>query len=149
MKLHELYPFSEEKKQRKRRGRGAGTGLGCTAGKGHKGQRARAGGGPTLGFEGGQMPLVRQVPKRGFRSPFAKRYTVINLEQIEKRFPDKTQIGVDDLRTASSGKSGEAPVKVLARGEIARGVTIEAHKFSKKAREKIEQAGGQAKALEE
>jgi large subunit ribosomal protein L15 len=148
MKLHELRPFAEEKKQRKRRGRGAGTGLGCTAGKGHKGQKARAGGGPSLGFEGGQMPLVRRVPKRGFRSMFPRRYAVVNLEDIERRFPDKTEIGVDDLRAAGSGKSGQIPVKVLARGELSRGVTIEAHQFSKKAREKIEQAGGRAKVLE-
>ncbi len=145
MKLHELYPFPSEKRARKRRGRGPGSGLGCTSGKGNKGQKARAGSGPAVGFEGGQMPLVRRLPKRGFKNLFQVRYAVINLEQIESHFPDRETVSIDDL---SSLCPRNLPIKVLGRGEITRGITVEAHRFSKSAAEKIQHAGGQAKALE-
>jgi large subunit ribosomal protein L15 len=145
MKLHELYPYPSEARSRKRRGRGPGSGLGCTSGKGNKGQKARAGSGPAIGFEGGQMPLVRRLPKRGFKNRFQVRYTVINLEQIERYFAHRDHITLEDLYTQCPR---DLPIKILGRGSIERSVTVEAHRFSKSAAEKIEKAGGQAKALE-
>ena len=145
MKLHELKAFASEQKKRKRKGRGAGSGLGCTAGRGNKGQNARAGQGTPIWFEGGQMPLVRRVPKRGFKNPFRVRYSVINLERIDSAFAEHSEVRIDDLMQANSTR---APIKVLARGEITRPMTIEAHRFSREAKRKIEAAGGEAKALE-
>lgn len=145
MKLHELYPPESDRKNRKRRGRGPSSGLGCTAGKGHKGQRARAGSGPGPGFEGGQMPLVRRIPKRGFTNNFREEYTVINLERLQQLFPDKSEISLQDIYQIVSSKR---PVKVLGRGEIERKIQITAHAFSKQAVAKIEGAGGKAEALE-
>jgi large subunit ribosomal protein L15 len=145
MKLHELYPYPSEARSRKRRGRGPGSGLGCTSGKGNKGQKARAGSGPAIGFEGGQMPLVRRLPKRGFKNRFQVRYAVINLEQIERHFSHRDHITLEDLYTQCPR---DLPIKILGRGSIDRNVTVEAHRFSKSAAEKIEKAGGQAKALE-
>ncbi|MGM0758292.1 MAG: 50S ribosomal protein L15 [Thermodesulfobacteriota bacterium] len=145
MKLHEIYPHPSDKKEKKRRGRGPASGLGCTAGKGHKGQRARAGSGPAPGFEGGQMPLVRRTPKRGFTNPFRVEYTVLNLERVLQMFPDQEEITIHDLAGISSTKK---PVKILGRGEISRAVTITAHAFSKQAVNKIQAAGGKAVALE-
>lgn len=145
MKLHEIYPFPSDRKQKKRRGRGPSSGLGCTAGKGNKGQLARAGSGPSAGFEGGQMPLVRRLPKRGFKNLFRVHYTVLNLEKIMERFPDATDISLQDLYSMVSTKR---PIKILGRGEIEREVTISAHAFSKNAVSKIEAAGGKAVALE-
>ena len=145
MKIHELRPCGSEKKKRKRRGRGPSSGLGCTAGKGHKGQRARAGSGPAPGFEGGQMPLVRRLPKRGFHNMFQVEYTVLNLERIVQMFPQASEIGLEDLAGVVSTKR---PVKILGRGEIDRQMTITAHAFSKQAVAKIERAGGRAVALE-
>jgi large subunit ribosomal protein L15 len=145
MKLHDIYPFASESKEKKRRGRGPSSGLGCTSGKGNKGQLARAGSGPAAGFEGGQMPLVRRLPKRGFTNRFRVAYTVLNLERIISHFPEAEEITLDDLFSIASAKR---PIKILARGEISRSVTITAHAFSAKAKEKIHQAGGQAVALE-
>lgn len=145
MKLHDLYPFDGEQKGRKRRGRGPSSGLGCTAGKGHKGQRARAGSGPAPGFEGGQMPLVRRLPKRGFQNLFRVEYTVLNLERILQMFPDAEEVTIQDLASMASTKR---PIKILGRGELDRKVTITAHAFSKQAVAKIESAGGRAVALE-
>ncbi len=146
MKLHELYPFEHEYKSRKRRGRGAGSGLRKTAGKGHKGQKARAGSGPPVGFEGGQMPLIRRVPKRGFKNRSRKTNTVFNLEDIERSFPEKDNI---DLKLLQAKSSSKEPIKILARGEINRPLRIEAHNFSRSAEQKIEDAGGQAIKVEE
>ena len=145
MKLHELYPFASEKRVKKRKGRGPASGLGCTSGKGNKGQKARAGSGPAVGFEGGQMPLVRRLPKRGFKNLFQVRYAVVNLEQLESHFSGQSTITIDDLYTLCRRNM---PVKVLGRGDITRSITVEAHRFSKSAAEKIQNAGGQAKALE-
>ena len=98
MQLHNLFPFPEERKTRRRVGRGSGSGLGCTAGKGHKGQNARAGGGVRPGFEGGQMPLQRRLPKHGFKNaPFKVTYDVINLDALVSAFPGKTTITLDDI----------------------------------------------------
>ena len=148
MQLHELYPFAEERKTRKRVGRGAGSGLGCTAGKGNKGQNARAGGGVPAGFEGGQMPLQRRLPKRGFKNyPFKVTYEVINLTRLLESFEGKTTISLEDIYARELVKFG-SPVKILGDGELTVALTVEAHKFSASAIEKIRKAGGEAKALE-
>ena len=145
MKLHELKAYKGENRDRKRRGRGPASGLGCTAGKGNKGQNARAGKGPAPWFEGGQMPLVRRLPKRGFKNPFRVEYEVINLDEIAEKFKGKKEITIEDLYKV---KKTSSPIKVLGRGEIDFPVKIQAHKFSKSAAEKIEKAGGEIVALE-
>ncbi len=148
MRLHELYPFPEERKQRKRVGRGSGSGWGCTSGKGHKGQNARAGGGVRPGFEGGQMPLQRRLPKRGFNnSIFTARYEVINIGQLVAAFEGKSDITLDDIYARGLARAG-ASVKILGNGECSVAIKVEAHKFSASAVEKIQKAGGEAKALE-
>ncbi|MUM76167.1 50S ribosomal protein L15 [Pseudodesulfovibrio sp. F-1] len=147
MRLHELYPFPEETKNRKRIGRGSGSGSGKTAGKGHKGQNARAGGGVRPGFEGGQMPLARRLPKRGFKNLFREEYEVVNLGRLLAMFDGKDEITLADMYERGVVKNGAA-VKVLATGEIDRAVTIEAHRFSASAADKIAKAGGSAKAVE-
>lgn len=149
MQLHQLYPFPEERKSRKRVGRGSGSGLGKTAGKGHKGQNARAGGGVPAGFEGGQMPLQRRLPKRGFKNyPFRVRYEIINLCDLVAAFEGKNVISVDDIYERGLAKTGNL-VKILGDGELSAAITVEAHKFSAAAVAKIQQAGGQAKVLSE
>jgi large subunit ribosomal protein L15 len=147
MRLHELYPFPEETKNRKRIGRGSGSGSGKTSGKGHKGQNARAGGGVRPGFEGGQMPLARRLPKRGFKNLFREEYEVVNVGRLLAMFDGKDEITLADMYERGVVKNGAA-VKVLATGEIDRAVTIEAHRFSASAAEKIAKAGGNAKAVE-
>ncbi|MCF8030297.1 MAG: 50S ribosomal protein L15 [Desulfohalobiaceae bacterium] len=146
MRIHELKAFPTDQKKRKRKGRGPGSGLGFSAGRGIKGQKKRAGQSIPPMFEGGQLPLVRRVPKRGFKSPFPVKYAVFNLKELESKFPGREEISLDDLFRASGGK---APVKILGDGEVNRPLRVEAHRFSKAAREKLEAAGGQAKALEE
>lgn len=148
MQLHNLFPFPEERKTRRRVGRGAGSGLGCTAGKGHKGQNARSGGGVRPGFEGGQMPLQRRLPKHGFKNyPFKVTYDVINLDVLQAAFEGKTAITLDDIYARGLARMG-APVKVLSRGDVKGALTVEAHKFSRAAAEKIRQAGGSVNELE-
>ena len=148
MQLHNLFPFPEERKTRRRVGRGAGSGLGGTAGKGHKGQNARAGGGVRPGFEGGQMPLQRRLPKHGFKNyPFKVTYAVINLDVLQAAFEGKKEITLDDIYARGLARMG-APVKVLSRGEVKAALNVEAHKFSQAAAEKIRQAGGSVKELE-
>lgn len=148
MRLHSLYPFFEERKTRKRVGRGSGSGLGCTAGKGNKGQKARAGGGVPAGFEGGQMPLQRRLPKRGFKNfPFRNRYCVVNLSDLVSLFEGKKEISLEDIYGRGLADNG-SPVKVLGNGEVTTALIVEAHKFSASAREKLQNAGGAAKALE-
>lgn len=147
MNIHELYPFFEETKSRKRLGRGNGSGLGKTCGKGHKGQRSRAGASIPAGFEGGQMPLQRRLPKRGFKNPFRVEYTPVNLSRIAEFFTGKSQVSLEDFY--SSGLCAkDKPVKVLGAGEIDFSLNITAHKFSKSAVEKITRAGGTATSLE-
>ena len=145
MKLHELHPHAKDKRGTKRRGRGPASGQGCTAGKGHKGQKARAGSGPAPGFEGGQMPLVRRLPKRGFKNLFTVRYAVVNIERLLQAYPDQEEISIEDLQRLCPGKD---PIKILARGEVNRRVKVTAHAFSQQARAKISAAGGEAVALE-
>lgn len=146
MRLNDLYPFPEERKGRKRVGRGAGSGLGGTSGKGHKGQNARSGGGVRPGFEGGQMPLQRRLPKRGFKNYLFKvTYEVINLDRLLAAFPDQKEITLDDIYSRGLVKS--ALVKVLGKGEVTRPVSIEAFRFSQSAKDKILAAGGEVKEL--
>ncbi len=146
MKLHEIAPSLAEEKTRKRRGRGPGSGLGCTSGRGNKGQNARSGGGTRPGFEGGQMPLVRRLPKRGFSNLSRVEYSVLNLEMLERHFPEQEEITLDDLYRLCKRKR---PIKVLGRGDCTRKLRITAHRFSHSAVEKIKQAGGEANSLEE
>ena len=148
MQLHELYPFSGERTAKKRLGRGAGSGRGGTAGKGHKGQNSRSGGGVPAGFEGGQMPLQRRLPKRGFKNALFKvSYEVINLDRLLAAFEGASAINLDDIYARGLARQGAA-VKILGQGEISVAVTVEAHRFSGSAAEKIRKAGGQARALE-
>ncbi|MDL2216158.1 50S ribosomal protein L15 [Desulfovibrio sp. OttesenSCG-928-M14] len=149
MQLHTLYPFASERKTRKRVGRGSGSGLGCTAGKGNKGQNARSGGGVPAGFEGGQMPLQRRLPKRGFKNfPFRVRYEVVNLSDLVSHFEGVSEISLEDIYARGLAKNG-CPVKILADGDISVALNVEAHRFSASAAEKLEKAGGKARALEE
>jgi large subunit ribosomal protein L15 len=148
MNLHDLYPFAEERKTRKRIGRGTGSGLGCTAGKGNKGQNARAGGGVPAGFEGGQMPLQRRLPKHGFKNfPFKVVYEVVNLDRLVAAFAGKTEISLEDIYERGLCKYG-SPVKVLGVGELSAALQVEAHRFSQSAIDKITKAGGKATILE-
>ena len=148
MQLHNLFPFPEERKTRRRVGRGSGSGLGCTAGKGHKGQNARSGGGVRPGFEGGQMPLQRRLPKHGFKNfLFKVTYLAINLDSLLAAFEGKTEITLDDIYARGLARMGK-PVKVLSRGEVKSAVKVEAHKFSAAAAEKIRNAGGEVSELE-
>ena len=147
MQLHELFPFPEERKSRKRLGRGRGTGQGCTAGKGNKGQNARAGGGVRPSFEGGQMPIQRRLPKRGFKNPFKIEYAPLNLDRLVEAFPNTADISLEAIYQRGLTPRG-ALVKILGRGELNQALSVEAHKFSAQAVEKITKSGGQAKPLE-
>ena len=149
MRLHELYPFAEERKARKRVGRGSGSGLGKTSGRGHKGQNSRSGGGVPAGFEGGQMPLARRLPKHGFKNfLFKVEYEIINLGRLVEVFAGQSEINLDDIYGRGLVKPGAA-VKILGVGSVDRAVSIEAHRFSGSAIEKIKTAGGSVKALEQ
>ena len=147
MRLNDLYPFPEERKSRKRVGRGAGSGLGGTSGKGHKGQNARAGGGVRPGFEGGQMPLQRRLPKRGFKNYLFKvTFEVVNLDRLQAAFGDQKEITLEDIYDRGLCRFG-APVKILGDGEVTGALTVEAHRFSSSAIDKIRKAGGEVKEL--
>lgn len=146
MKLHELSPAAGSVKDRKRLGRGAATGQGKTAGKGHKGQKARAGRGPHIGFEGGQMPLQRRIPKRGFNNIFAKEIATVNVAKLD-RFEDGATVTVEDLVKTGLVKKALDGVKVLGNGEITKKLTVQANAFSASAKEKIEAAGGKAEVI--
>ena len=145
MKLHELSP-AQPAKACKRIGRGNGSGNGKTAGKGHKGQKARSGGGVRIGFEGGQMPLMRRIPKRGFNNIFATKYAIINVSDLN-RFNDGDVVGVTELKAAGLVKKEYDGVKVLGNGDITVKVTVKAAKFSQSAVEKIEKAGGKTEVM--
>lgn len=149
MKLHELAPNPGARKERKRLGRGIGSGLGKTSGKGHKGQNARAGGGVRPGFEGGQMPLTRRLPKRGFSNePFKVTYEVVNLEALD-RFEVGTVVTPELLEETRVCKNAVKGVKVLGTGEITKALTVRAHKVSESAKQKIEAAGGKVEVIGE
>src|SRR5437588_4827181 len=142
MSLHNLRPPRGAKHAKKRVGRGQGSGQGKTAGRGHKGAKSRSGYHFKRGFEGGQMPLHRRVPKRGFHNPFRVEYEVVNLDTIAARFDGGAVVTPELLREHGLVHGAERPVKVLARGEIGKALTVRAHKFSGKAAEKILAAGG-------
>lgn len=142
MQLHDLYPFPEERKTRRRVGRGPGSGLGGTSGRGHKGQNARSGGGVRPGFEGGQMPLQRRLPKHGFKNALFKiSYEVVDLDSLQHAFPEKNEISLDDIYKRGLAHK-KSLVKILGRGEMLRAMNVEAHKFSASAAKKIIDAGG-------
>lgn len=144
MKLHDLSPAKGSKRPKKRIGRGPGSGHGKTAGRGHKGQRSRSGFSQRAGFEGGQMPLVRRVPKRGFTNIFRKEYQVVNIARLADFEGEVNPESLVELGVVRSGK----PVKVLGNGEISTALKVKAHKFSATARAKIEAAGGSCEVLE-
>ena len=147
MQIHELVPALDSNKERKRVGRGHGSGNGKTAGKGHKGQKARSGGGVRIGFEGGQMPLARRIPKRGFKNHFAKEYTVVNVGDLNK-FAEGTTVDAETLYAAGVIKQVAADgIKILGDGELTRQLTVKAAKFTQSATEKIEKAGGKAEVI--
>lgn len=146
MKLNELRPAPGSRTEAKRKGRGAGTGNGKTAGRGHKGQNARSGGGVRPGFEGGQMPLFRRLPKRGFKNVFAKEYTEINVSELE-RFEDGAVIDAQALKDAGVISKIRDGIAVLGRGEITKKVTVRAAHVSKGAQEKITAAGGKVEVI--
>ena len=148
MKLHELAPAPGSTKEHFRVGRGHGSGNGKTAGKGHKGQNARSGGGVRPGFEGGQMPLYRRLPKRGFNNyNFATNYAIVNLSDLEKKFEDGAVIDTEALIAAGLVKNQYDGVKVLGDGELTKKFTVKAAAFSKSTTEKIEAAGGKAEVM--
>jgi large subunit ribosomal protein L15 len=146
MKLHELKPAEGSRHTRKRVGRGIGSGTGKTAGKGHKGQKARSGGGVRPGFEGGQNPLARRLPKRGFTNPNRKEYAYINVESLN-RFAEGTQVDIATLVEAGLVKNIKDGVKILGNGDLTVKLTVKANKFSQTAVEKIEAAGGKAEVI--
>jgi large subunit ribosomal protein L15 len=141
MRLDELKPPRGAKKKAKRVGRGSGSGLGKTAGRGHKGQKSRSGGGTPPGFEGGQMPLQRRLPKRGFTNPFKKLYAEINVRDLERYAADSV-VDEDLFRESGLVKGRCDGVKLLGTGEITKALQVKVHRCSAKAREKIEAAGG-------
>ncbi len=147
MKLHELSPVAGSKKSAKRIGRGHGSGWGKTAGKGHKGQKARAGHGMRPGFEGGQMPLQRRIPKRGFNNIFAKEIVIVNLGTLEKKFENGATVDTEALKKAGIVKNSFDGVKILSNGTLTKSLTVKANAFSKSAKEKIEAAGGKAEVV--
>lgn len=142
MKLHELKPAKGTTKAPKRIGRGIGSGTGKTAGKGHKGQKARSGGGVRPGFEGGQQPLYRRIPKRGFTNIFKKEYVVINVKDLEERFENGAVVDYESLYEVGLIKTVKDGVKILGTGELTKALTVQVDKVSQSAAEKIVAAGG-------
>ncbi|OHB57144.1 MAG: 50S ribosomal protein L15 [Planctomycetes bacterium RBG_13_44_8b] len=147
MLSHEITKIAGAKKQRKRLGKGSGSGHGKTSGKGHKGSLSRAGAGGKLGYEGGQMPLFRRLPKRGFSNyRFVRRYEIINVSQLD-RFEDGSDVDIKSLFSAGLVDSTSSKVKVLGDGELTKKLNVSVHKFSKAAQDKILSCGGVAKVV--
>lgn len=146
MKLHELSPSEGSKKKSFRVGRGHGSGNGKTSGRGQKGQNSRSGGGVRPGFEGGQMPIYRRLPKRGFTNIFAKKYTSINVEELNK-FDNGAEITAETLKESGVIKKINDGIVILGRGDLNKKVTVKAKRFSKSAEEKINAAGGKAEVI--
>ena len=144
MKLHELSPAMGSVKASYRKGRGPGSGNGKTAGKGHKGQNARSGGGVRPGFEGGQLPLYRKLPKRGFKNRFATHYAIVNVGTLNAKFENGETVNVEALIEKGILNKALDGLKVLGNGELTKNLTVEAAIFSQTAKEKIEAAGGKA-----
>jgi len=146
MKLHDLAPATGSKFAPKRKGRGIGSGNGKTAGKGHKGQNARSGGGVRPGFEGGQNPLYRRLPKRGFNNPFRKEYAIVNIADLNA-FAAGSEVTPAVLLEKGIIKNSLAGIKILGNGELTVGLTVKANKFSQSAVEKIQAAGGKTEVI--
>lgn len=146
MDLFNLSPVPGSTKAGKRKGRGAGSGNGKTGGRGHKGQKARSGGGVRIGFEGGQMPLARRLPKRGFNNIFAKRLNAVNVSALNA-FEDGATVNLQSLLDAGILSDCKYGVKILGNGELSRKLTVQATAFSASAKEKIEAAGGKAEVI--
>lgn len=146
MKLHELSPEPGSRKARTRRGRGLGSGLGKTSGRGQKGQNSRSGGGVRTGFEGGQMPLYRRLPKRGFKNVFAKEYAEVNVSSLN-RFEDGAVVDPVALIEEGILKNVLDGVRILGNGELAKKLTVKANGFTKSAEEKIKAAGGEVEVI--
>jgi len=146
MKLHELKPYDGAFKKPKRVGRGPGSGHGKTATRGHKGANARSGGGVSPFFEGGQMPLVRRLPKFGFVNIFRKEYSIVNVEQLNE-FENGTVVDLNLLKEKGIVKNNTTLLKILGSGELNKTLTVKAHKFSESARKKIESAGGKVEVV--
>lgn len=142
MELHDLHPAPGAKKSRKRIGRGPGSGNGKTAGKGHKGQKSRSGYSRRYGFEGGQMPLVRRIPKRGFCNIFRVEFQVVNLRALERVFADGDTVSIESLIDKGLVRHPKRPVKILGEGDLSKKLTVQVHKFSGSAKAGIEKAGG-------
>ncbi len=147
MEIHELSPAPGSRKKAWRKGRGHATGNGKTAGRGHKGQNARSGGGVRVGFEGGQMPLYRRIPKRGFNNIFAKPLESVNVSVLNDRFEDGAEIDAEILLATGVLSKCQYGVKILGEGEITKKLTVRATAFSATAKEKIEAAGGKAEVV--
>lgn len=147
MKLHELSPAEGSKKAVKRIGRGVGSGQGKTAGKGHKGQKARSGYSRRPGFEGGQMPLQRRVPKRGFNNIFATEYAIVNVASLEEKFEAGATVDAESLKAAGLIKKTLDGVKVLGKGDLSKALTVKVNAVSESAKSKIEAAGGTVEVL--
>lgn len=147
MKLNELKPAEGSAKAAWRKGRGAGSGNGKTAGKGHKGQNARSGGGVRPGFEGGQLPLYRKLPKRGFHNKFATEYATVNVADLEKFFNDGDTVNLETLLEKKVVRKAFDGLKVLGNGELTKKLTVQAAKFTAAAKEKITAVGGQAEEV--
>jgi large subunit ribosomal protein L15 len=147
MDLSDLSPAKGSRSARKRLGRGPGSGLGKTSGRGHKGRGARSGGNTHPRFEGGQMPLQRRLPKRGFHNPFRRTYSVINLARLEALFEGGAVVDAAVLIERGVVRAGR-PIKVLGQGELSKALTVKAHAFSASAKERIAAAGGSAEVIE-
>lgn len=147
MKLNELPAIPGTEKNRKRRGRGPGSGLGCTAGRGNKGQKSRSGGFHRVGFEGGQMPLQRRLPKRGFTNIFKKRYALVNLRDLEKRFDADADVNLESLQACGLVNKVGDGVKLLGTGAVSKAFKVTVDKASKAAIAAIEKAGGSVTLL--
>lgn len=148
MNLHELRPAFGSKKKPKRLGQGIGSGTGKTSGKGNKGQKSRSGGGIRPGFEGGQMPMIRRIPKRGFNNArFAKTFQVVNLETIAASFEANATVTFEEMYARRIVRQDNVPVKVLAKGDVDKPLIVRAQAFSAQAKSKIEAAGGKAEVI--
>jgi len=148
LKLHDLRPNPGAKKNKKRKGRGTSSGLGKTAGRGHRGQNARSGGRVSPGFEGGQLPLQRRLPKRGFTNPFKKEWSIVNISDLNELFDEDTKVTPEELiNKGLIRKLQKNGVKILGNGKLEKKLTVKANKFSKSAVEKIEEAGGKVEVI--
>ena len=146
MKLHELSPAAGSVSDVKRKGRGPGSGNGKTAGKGHKGQNARSGGGVRIGFEGGQMPITRRLPKRGFNNIFAKKYAIVNVDALNV-FDNEAVVSATELLEKKIIRKPEDGLRVLGNGDLTKKLTVKANAFSESAKAKIEAAGGKVEVI--